>query len=76
VDWPAGARMLDVLVENGLAAPSSCRQGLCGACTTRLESGEVSMVNNDVLEEEDLADGYILACQSLRVTPEVKITYD
>jgi 3-ketosteroid 9alpha-monooxygenase subunit B len=76
VAWPAGAKLLDVLVENGLAAPSSCRQGLCGACTTRLESGEVSMINNDVLEEEDLADGYILACQALRVTPAVKITYD
>lgn len=76
VSWPAGARMLDVLVQNGLAAPSSCRQGLCGACTTRLESGEVSMVNNDVLEQEDLDDGYILACQSLRVSGEVKITYD
>lgn len=76
VAWPAGARLLDVLVENGLAAPSSCRQGLCGACTTRLESGEVSMVHNDVLEQEDLDDGYILACQSLRVTPEVRITYD
>jgi 3-ketosteroid 9alpha-monooxygenase subunit B len=76
VPWPAGTRLLDVLVENGLAAPSSCRQGLCGACTTRLEDGEVDMVNNDVLEEEDLADGYILACQALRVTPAVKITYD
>jgi 3-ketosteroid 9alpha-monooxygenase subunit B len=76
VAWPAGARLLDVLVDNGLAAPSSCRQGLCGACTTRLEAGEVDMVHNDVLEEEDLADGYILACQALRVTPSVKITYD
>jgi 3-ketosteroid 9alpha-monooxygenase subunit B len=76
VPWPAGARLLDVLVEKGLAAPSSCRQGLCGACTTRLLAGEVSMVNNEVLEAEDLADGYILACQSLRVTPAVKITYD
>ena len=76
VAWPPGARLLDVLVENGLRAPSSCRQGLCGACTTRLEAGEVSMVNNDVLEEEDLAEGYILACQALRVSPAVKITYD
>jgi 3-ketosteroid 9alpha-monooxygenase subunit B len=76
VPWPAGAKLLDVLVEKGLAAPSSCRQGLCGACTTRLEAGEVSMLNNDVLEEEDLADGYILACQAMRVSPTVKITYD
>jgi len=28
-----------------------------------------------VLEAEDVADGYILACQSLALTPEVSITY-
>ena len=68
--------MLDVLLENGLAAPSSCRQGRCGACTCRLEKGEVTMVENNVLDDEDLADGYILACQSLPVTDTVRISYD
>jgi len=28
-----------------------------------------------VLEAADIADGYILACQSLALTPEVCITY-
>ena len=63
--WPAGRRMLDVLVEGGLAAPSSCREGRCGACTCRLVDGEVEMVNNEVLDAQDLAEGYVLACQSL-----------
>jgi 3-ketosteroid 9alpha-monooxygenase subunit B len=34
------------------------------------------MLNNDVLEEEDLADGIRLACQSLPVTDEVEISYE
>jgi hypothetical protein len=28
-----------------------------------------------VLEPADLADGYILACQSVPLTPDVSITY-
>jgi 3-ketosteroid 9alpha-monooxygenase subunit B len=35
----------------------------------------VEMVHNEVLEAADLADGYVLACQSVPLTPEVRITY-
>jgi 3-ketosteroid 9alpha-monooxygenase subunit B len=34
--WPGGARMLDVLIEAGLDAPFSCRQGICGACACQV----------------------------------------
>jgi 3-ketosteroid 9alpha-monooxygenase subunit B len=73
--WPPGTRMLDVLIDSGLAAPFSCRQGVCGACACQLTAGQVEMAHNEVLEAEDVADGYILACQSLALTPEVSITY-
>jgi 3-ketosteroid 9alpha-monooxygenase subunit B len=73
--WPAGTRMLDVLIGAGLDAPYSCRQGICGACACQLTAGEVEMVHNEVLEAADIADGYILACQAVSVTPEVSITY-
>ena len=73
--WPPGTRMLDVLIDQGLAAPFSCRQGVCGACACQLTAGQVEMAHNEVLEAEDVADGYILACQSLALTPEVSITY-
>ena len=73
--WPAGTRLLDVLIEAGLDAPYSCRQGICGACACQLTGGEVEMAHNEVLEPADLADGYILACQAVSVTPEVRITY-
>ena len=73
--WPAGTRMLDVLIDAGLAAPYSCRQGICGACACALADGKVEMAHNQVLEAADIADGYILACQAVPLTPEVSITY-
>ena len=73
--WPAGTRMLDVLIEAGLDAPYSCRQGICGACACQLTGGSVEMAHNEVLEPADLADGYILACQAVSLTREVCISY-
>ena len=75
-DWPADTKLLDLLLARGLDAPYSCREGACSACACRLVAGEVKMLNNDVLEEEDLADGIRLACQSLPVTDEVEISYE
>jgi 3-ketosteroid 9alpha-monooxygenase subunit B len=73
--WPAGVRMLDVLIDAGLDAPYSCRQGICGACACQLTGGEVEMAHNEVLEQADLDEGYILACQAVPLTADVRITY-
>ena len=76
LDWPAGIRMLDLLIDADLDPPFSCREGICGACACQLTGGKVEMANNEVLEDADLADGYILACQSVALTPEVSVTYE
>jgi 3-ketosteroid 9alpha-monooxygenase subunit B len=73
--WAPGKRLLDVIIDAGLNPPYSCRQGQCGACAVRLLSGEVTLVNNEILEEEDFADGYTLACQAVPVTEHVAVTY-
>jgi 3-ketosteroid 9alpha-monooxygenase subunit B len=76
VSWPRRAKLLDVLLDAGLDAPFSCREGHCGACATTLRSGKVNMEVNDVLEQQDLDDGLILACQSHPETDSVEVTYD
>lgn len=73
--WPPGTRMLDLLIDEGLDAPYSCRQGICGACACQLTGGEVEMVHNEVLEDADVAEGLILACQAVPVTATVSVTY-
>jgi 3-ketosteroid 9alpha-monooxygenase subunit B len=74
--WPRGKRLLDVLREQGIDAPASCSEGVCASCECRVVEGEVSMVANQVLEEDDLADGYVLACQALPITDRVRIRYE
>jgi 3-ketosteroid 9alpha-monooxygenase subunit B len=76
VSWPRRAKLLDVLLDAGLDAPFSCREGHCGACATTLRRGKVNMEVNDVLEQQDLDDGLILACQSHPETDSVEVTYD
>ncbi|MFE7582961.1 2Fe-2S iron-sulfur cluster-binding protein [Streptomyces gardneri] len=75
VRWPSATPLLDALLTAGVDAPYSCREGACSACTCRVTAGEVKMLRNDVLDDEDLAEGYVLACQALPLTDRVAITY-
>lgn len=74
-DWAPGTKLLEHLEAKGVKAPYSCREGECSACAVRLLEGDVKMLNNDVLDEDDLADGIRLACQSVPVTDVVRATY-
>ncbi len=74
-DWAPTTKLIEHLESKGVKAPYSCREGECSACAVRLLEGEVKMLNNDVLDDEDLAEGIRLACQSLPVTDVVRATY-
>lgn len=74
--WPRDRKLLDHLLEQGMDAPYSCREGQCSACACRITSGEVKMLNNEVLDSEDIAEGIVLACQSLPITDEVSVSYE
>jgi 3-ketosteroid 9alpha-monooxygenase subunit B len=74
-DWTPGTTILEHLESKGIKAPYSCREGECSACAVRILEGEVSMRANDILEDEDLADGIRLGCQSEAATEKVRVTY-
>ncbi|GAA1022816.1 oxidoreductase [Acrocarpospora pleiomorpha] len=74
--WPADKVLLDVLLDAGLDAPYSCREGNCSACACVVLDGSVRMRNNQVLDEADLADGLVLGCQALPDAPAVTISFD
>jgi ferredoxin-NADP reductase len=56
--------ILRVAKAAGLNIPSGCTFGVCGTCIIRKTSGEVHMVHNGGISDEDIAAGYILACCS------------
>ena len=74
-DWRPGTKLLEHLESKGIKAPFSCREGECSACACRVLEGEVTMLRNEVLDDEDLAEGIRLGCQSVPVTDRVSITY-
>ena len=74
-DWDPRTKLLEFLESKGVKAPYSCREGECSACAIRLVEGDVKMLHNDVLDDEDLAEGIRLGCQSLPITDTVKVSY-
>ncbi|GGL03605.1 hypothetical protein GCM10011588_17880 [Nocardia jinanensis] len=73
--WPRAASLVDVLLSEGLNVPFSCREGECGSCVCTLRAGKVGLGNTSVLDEEDIADGYILACQARPISENLNIEF-
>lgn len=71
-----GMSILDAALQQGADLPYACKGGVCCTCRARLVSGKVSMDVNYALEEEELANGFILTCQSHPTTQEVSIDFD
>lgn len=76
--WPvvAGESLLDTVLRSRADAPYACKGGVCGTCRAFLVAGEVRMDRNFALEPEETEAGFVLACQSHPVTPEVEIDFD
>jgi ring-1,2-phenylacetyl-CoA epoxidase subunit PaaE len=68
--------VLDAATRAGLELPFSCRAGVCSTCRTKLVRGEVEMVQNYALEEWEVEQGYVLACQARVKTPVLELDYD
>src|SRR5207245_10250006 len=59
---PEGGTLLEAAERYGVDIPSSCRQGQCGTCATRLLAGAVRIDAEEGLDPELRRDGYILIC--------------
>jgi ferredoxin-NADP reductase len=71
-----GETLLESARRAGLSPPFSCEAGNCGTCMAKLIEGEATMRTNDVLEEDEIADGYILTCQAVPDTPSITVLYE
>lgn len=68
--------VLDAAMRCGLELPFSCRAGVCSTCRTKVVRGEVEMAQNYALEDWEVEQGYVLACQSRVKTPALELDYD
>ena len=75
VPFTAG-NILDSARASGLPAPFACKAGVCATCRAKVISGQVEMAARYGLTDEEVADGYILTCQSVPLGDGVAVDYD
>ena len=68
--------ILDAALKQGADLPFACKGGVCCTCKAKLLEGEVSMDVHWGLEDEEIEQGYILACQSHPKTEKVVVDFD
>lgn len=61
---PSGKSILDVMRENGIEAPSSCEQGACGTCLTRVLEGVPDHQDVYLNDTERHSNAAMLTCVS------------
>jgi ring-1,2-phenylacetyl-CoA epoxidase subunit PaaE len=71
-----GAAIIDAGTARGLNLPFSCKGGMCSTCRAKLVEGEVEMRLNYALTPKEVADGYVLTCQSHPLSERVVLDYD
>ena len=68
--------ILDAARRSGLEVPYACKAGVCSTCKGKLLEGDVRMDRNFALTPAEVAQGFVLCCQSHPITPRVVITLD
>ena len=72
----ANNSVLAAALEEDIDAPYSCQGGICSSCLARITEGNVTMRQNNILTDGEVAEGLILTCQSHPTTPSIVIDYD
>ena len=75
VPFTAG-NILDSARASGLPAPFACKAGVCATCRAKVTKGKVEMAVHYGLTDEEVAEGYVLTCQSVPLGDGVAVDYD
>ncbi|MCB0515357.1 MAG: 2Fe-2S iron-sulfur cluster-binding protein [Chitinophagales bacterium] len=71
-----GTSILDAAIEAGADAPFSCKGAVCCTCRAKVMEGSIRMEKNYALSEDEVAEGFVLACQSHPNSEKVVLSFD
>jgi len=68
--------ILDKLLAEKYEPPYSCTSGACSTCMAKVLHGKVTMDACFALDDDEVAEGYILTCQAHPASENLEITFD
>ncbi len=75
-DPTASATILEWAHQFGLELPFACKAGVCATCRAKIGRGHVRMSTNYGLTPEEVAQGYVLTCQSVAESSALHVNFD
>ncbi|GAB3988098.1 1,2-phenylacetyl-CoA epoxidase subunit PaaE [Nocardioides marmoraquaticus] len=73
---PRTTTLLDGAAATRSDLPFACKGGVCGTCRAHVTSGEVDMRRNYALDDDEVARGFVLTCQTVPVSDRVTVDFD
>lgn len=68
--------ILDAALGAGADLPFACKGGVCSTCKCKVKEGEVEMKINYALEDNEVAQDFVLSCQAVPKTNKVVVDFD
>jgi ring-1,2-phenylacetyl-CoA epoxidase subunit PaaE len=68
--------ILDGALAAGADLPFACKGGVCSTCKCKVIEGSVEMKVNYALEENEVAQNFVLSCQSVPTSDKVVVDFD
>ena len=68
--------ILDAALGAGADLPFACKGGVCSTCKCQVIEGSVEMKINYALEEKEVAQNFVLSCQAVPTSDQVKVDFD
>tara|TARA_R110001632_G_scaffold183829_3_gene303901 strand:- start:6367 stop:7440 length:1074 start_codon:yes stop_codon:yes gene_type:complete len=68
--------ILDAALGAGADLPFACKGGVCSTCKCKVEDGSVEMKVNYALDDSEVAQNFVLSCQSVPTSENVKVNFD
>jgi ring-1,2-phenylacetyl-CoA epoxidase subunit PaaE len=73
---PGTETILDAAMRIRGDMPYSCLAAACATCRAKVCTGSVEMAANHALDDDEIAEGYVLTCQARPTSPTVVVNYD
>lgn len=68
--------ILEAALANDIDVPYSCQGGVCSSCICRVTEGTATMRQNNILTDNEVAEGLVLSCQAEPTSTTIKVDFD